>query len=187
MGTTVTVNHGLIKPDTDESIKANLPTFAGWAAQNGINQDKLDALFRVSTGSWSPTWTADTTNPTLGTGGFVEGKYVRLWPRMVLCYWRVFAGTASFSGGLGNYRTNLPFAIAPEIAAMNNEVPLGRGCLISNSVPANATLLLPRWDVAAGNVVFGRDDNGYWVSTAPFTFGNNDRASMYMMYPTAVP
>lgn len=186
MGTTTTTNLALIKPDADDSIKATGP-FAGWCAQNASNCDTLDALFRVTTHSYSPTWHADTTNPTLGTGGFVEGKYIRLLPRLVIGHIRIFTGTTGFNPGVGLYQISTPVAIASELDGMQDSVPIGRGFIFSNAAVANATCNVVEYDTT-DKIMFLRGHAGdYWRHNSPFTLGQNDRAAFYFMYPTSAP
>src|SRR4051812_48509711 len=137
MGTTVTSNISLIKPDDDESIKANMPTFAGWAAQNAANMDKVDSLFKSTTTTYSPAWTGATTNPVLGTSGFVEGKYARLWPRMVTVYIRIFTGTAGFTGGSGTYALSLPLTPDPQFSTAFDSIAVGKSILLSAASTVN--------------------------------------------------
>lgn len=188
MGTTVTPNLGLIMPDANESIKANMPTFPGWPVQNGSNMDKIDSLFRRDTNTWTPAWTTDTgTNPTLGSGGFVEGKFVRLWPRMVLGYLRIFCGAAGFVSGTGLYRISLPVAVASEFTTLNTLLPIGKAHLNDNSSVATSTILDVIYDVVNNIVIFGREEGDFWRNSAPITLAQNDRISGFFYYPTSVP
>ena len=187
MGTTVTPNLGLIKPDQDESIKQALPTFAGWAAQNGANMDVIDGLFRASTSTWTPTWGGTTTNPTLGTSGFVEGKFLRLWPRMVIAHFRIFTGTASFTAGAGTYTLTLPVAVPPEFALFDTEVPIGKAIILDADTVANCSVMQVMYDIATGKAVMHSPGGNLFQPTNPITIAVNDRISGYMMYPTSVP
>lgn len=185
MGTTVTSNLGLIKPDLSESIKENLPTFAGWATQNGINQDKLDALFRASTGTYTLTWGGTTTPPVLGTGGFTEGKYIRLFPRMVVVFFRIFAGTTGFTAGSGSYTLNLPFAMDSSFAAFSHTAPIGKMVFMDSSAAVTSSAF-PLIYSPTSSLVFARpSEGGTWTAALPVAPGQSDRYSGYMMYPTA--
>lgn len=185
MGTTVTTNLGLIKPDTSESIKENLPTFAGWADQNADNCDQIDALFRHTTHTYSPAWTADTLNPTLGAGGAVAGKYIRLFPRMVFGYFTIFAGGAGFATGTGLYRLSLPVAMSAELLTLNESFPVGKAYIHDNDVVANSSTFIVMYDIANTVFFFRKWDGDSWRSTTPFTPAQNDRVSGYFTYPTA--
>jgi hypothetical protein len=186
MGTTVTTNLGLIKPDGNESIQEELPTFPGWAAQNALNCDKIDSLFRHTTHNYTPTWTTDTgSNPTLGASGAIDGKYLRLWPRMVFAYFRIYTGGAGFLTGTGIYRLTLPVAMAPEIIAMNTESALGKAYLHDDSSAATSTVCVVMYNHANNVLEFRRSDGSYWNNTTPFTLAQQDRLSGYIMYPTS--
>lgn len=185
MGTTTTTNLALIKPDTDEKIKEELPTFAGWAAQNAINCDKIDGLFRASNTTYSPTWSAVTTPPTLGAGGFVEGKYLRLWPRLVIGYFRIFAGAAGFNAGSGAYTLTLPATVPTEFPTLSTSVPIGKAVLLDADVVLSSDLLLPQYIAASGLMQLFIPLGGAWSNTNPITLAQNDRVSGYFMYPTS--
>jgi hypothetical protein len=186
MGTTVTTNLGLIKPDTDEKIKEDLPTFDGWAAQNEANMDTIDALFRASDSTYTPTWGASVTPPTLGAGGFTEGKVIRLWPRMVVVFFRIFTGGAGFLDGSGNYTLNLPVAIDPSFSAFSHTMPIGKMIFLDSSAIVSSSVF-PLIYSPASNLIFARpSEGGTWTDVLPVVPGQNDRFSGYFMYPTAV-
>lgn len=184
MGTTVTPNLALIKPDTAESIKQALPTFAGWASQNGSNCDKIDGLFRASTHTYTPVWGATTTPPTLGAGGSVAGKYMRIYPRLVFGEIRIFCGGAGFAGGTGSYTLTLPATAPPEFATFFDTAALGKVILLDSDTVLNSTV--GELQYTNTGVVLIRSTAGISVTQAsPFTFAQNDRISAYFMYPTA--
>lgn len=186
MGTTVTTNLGLIKPDTAESIKENLPTFPGWAAQNTINMDKIDALFRASTASYTLNWTADTLNPTLGAGGFAEGKFVRLYPRWVVGFFRLFAGGAGFAAGTGVYKFNLPTGVAAEFATtVDDAIPIGKCALLDADAALTSSNMLIVYTPPTNRFFMRPSAGGNFAPTVPITLAQNDRVSGYFMYATA--
>jgi hypothetical protein len=185
MGTTVSTNLGLIKPDGDESIKANLPTFDGWAAQNTVNMDKIDALFRSNNTTYTLNWTAATANPTLGAGGFTEGKFVRLFPRMVLVFFRVFNGAAGFAAGTGQYRINLPVAADPALTAFSEVIPIGKAVFYDVSAALTSSVFTANLFPGGGYVVFRPAIGDTWSNVLPVVPGQNDRLSGYLLYPTA--
>lgn len=187
MGTTVTTNLGLIKPDTDESIKENLPTFAGWAAQNAINMDKVDDLFRDDAVSpYTVNWTAGVTNPTLGAGGFTEGKYVRIFPRMVIAFFRIFAGGAGFAAGSGQYRINAPLQVDPAFSVFTHTVPFGKAVFLDSSAALTSSVFTLNYSPSVNLLFLRVAAGGTWDDVTPVVPAQNDRLSGYFMYPTAV-
>lgn len=185
MGFTVTPNLGLIKPDADESIKQNLPTFDGWAAQNAANCDKLDNLFRNDTHTYTLAWNG-TSDPVLGAGGLLEGKYIRVFPRMIFGYFRLFTGGAGFTVGSGTYRLSLPSAVdmAPELKLYDQNFVIGRAILLDNDTVANCQNMLVVYNVATDSIFLRPSQGGSWNPTSPITIAQNDRISGYFMYPT---
>jgi len=195
MGTTVTSNLGLIKPDTNESIKANMPTFAGWAAQNTINMDKIDALFRASVASYTPTWGGSITPPTLGAGGFTDAKYIRIHPRMVAVFFRLYFGGVGAALGSGSYTISLPVAIDPVFlqasAIFSASVPMGKMIFQDNNAVASSSVFSLNYSVAFNAMIAYVTTVGAacgtWGPTIPVTLGQQDRFTGYFVYPTAVP
>jgi hypothetical protein len=187
MGTTVSSNLGLIKPDGSESIKEDLPTFAGWAAQNEINMDKIDALFRDDvTTSYTVNWNGSGGNPVLGAGGFTEGKYIRLLPRMVMVFFRIFTGAAGFTVGAGNYNINLPIQADPVFATFTDTCPMGKAIYYDVSAALTSSVFSMVYSVALNAMMFRPATGSVWSATVPVVPGQQDRVSGYFMYPTAV-
>lgn len=185
MGVTVTTNLGLIKPDGSEKIQEDLPTYPGWHDQNADNMDTIDSIFRNNNSTYAMAWGATTTPPTLGAGGFVEGKFVRLYPKMVVVHFRIFCGGVGFLAGTGTYTLTLPVAVEPELASMIS-VPVGKMIVQDNS-SALASDLFGLYADPATSLVTARPANGLtWTNVTPFTPAQNDRFSGYMLYPTAV-
>ncbi len=185
MGITTTTNLSLIKPDTNEYIKENLPTFLGWAKHNSDNCDRIDSLFRASTTTYSPTWSAVTTPPTLGSGGSVTGKILRLWPRMVIAYFQIFTGGAGFSAGSGTYSLSLPTGFASEFPSFTTHVPLGTAIFLDNDTVLSSSVFQAAYVQAANTLQFFIPQGGAWSNTNPVTLAQNDRLSGYIMYPTS--
>lgn len=185
MATTITTHLSLIKPDTSESIKANLPTYAGWTVQNAANMDVIDSLFRAELLSYSPSWGATVTPPTLGAGGFVEGKYIRLWPRMVIVYFRIAAGGAGFNRGNGAYTISPPVAVDPAFGAFSHSVPVGKMVYFGVTGIASSVFAV-MYDVATNLMLARPSAGGTWGATVPVNADQNNTYSGYFMYPTAV-
>lgn len=186
MGTEVTTNLGLIKPDTFESIKENLPSFDGWASQNADNCDTIDALFRQTEHTYTPTWTATSSNPTLGSGGFITGKYARLFPRIVLGWVKINAGGAGFNPGSGAYSISAPVAIASELDGFSSEVPIGKAILNDNGTVLSCSAMGVYWSPSGNNFFLRPPGGGSWTEANPITLAQNDSISMFFKYPTSV-
>lgn len=187
MGTTVTTNLGLIKPDENEKIKQDLPDFAGWADQNADNCDVLDSLFRKDTGTYSLNFRASSVNPTLGAGGFTEGKYVRLWPKMVIAFFRISTGGAGFLTGTGDYRIDVPFDMDPDLIASDGgrTLPIGKAIFNDASAVLTSSVFLALFDPVGLFIEFELAQGDILSNTFPLAQG--DQISGYVMYPTKGP
>ena len=185
MGTSVTPNLSLINFDTAESIQEDLPTYAGFAAQNGLNCDKLDGLFRNSTHTWTPTWTGSV-NPTLGAGGFVEGKYIRLMPALLVGFIRIYAGGAGFAAGTGSYGITMPpAAMKTELDGFNNELVIGKACFYDDSAVATSSAFSVMYSTSGDNLFFRAPAGDIWSATNPVVPAQQDRLSAWFLYPTS--
>ena len=71
--------------------------------------------------SWTPSLTASTTNPTLGTASRAEGIYVKLG-RLVVANFVIQFGTSGTNAGSGFYRINLPVAAAQQLTNVGDYV-----------------------------------------------------------------
>lgn len=185
MGTTITTNLGLIIPDTDEKIQEDLPTYAGWCTQNQINMDKIDALFRLTTHTWVMNWTA-TVNPGLGAGAVFESKYLRLLPRLVVGFFKIYVGNAGFTPGSGPYSLSAPVAMDPSLDTFQGEFPIGKAYFHDDSAAGTSTAFTVMYSTVGKNLFLRQQTNDVWSATSPVTVAANDRLSGYFIYPTAV-
>lgn len=183
MGTSVTPNRSLIKPDGDESIREDLPTFAGWADQNADNCDIIDGLFRKSESTWTPLLTGSGGNPTLGTGGFTEGKYVWLTPKMLFCYFRINFGNPGFVAGSGIYGMNTPLTPDASLDSVNDGIPIGKGYYHDSSAAATSTVFIVTYNPDTGTLYFSPPTGGAISATSPFVPAVSDSITGYFMLP----
>lgn len=102
LGLTTTQLLGLLKPSRSGQMH-------DWPMQNLINCMKLDNKVKVTAHTYTPVLTASTTNPDLGTGGEIEGKYLRIANTWILVFGRFEFGSA-IDAGSGNYHFSLPVA-----------------------------------------------------------------------------
>jgi hypothetical protein len=189
MGTDLTTNLALIKPDLEEKIKPQTsPFFAGWAVQNATNCDKIDAIFRSTTHTYTPGFTATTTNPTLGSGSVLAGKWVRLFPKLVLGFIRVDFGGAGFAAGSGIYELTIPTTIDSDwLASISIEnIPFGRAYLRDNNSTLNSQASTVYWETTTSKLRIRNEPGGSaWGSANPFAAEQEDQCSLYFMYVTA--
>jgi len=108
--------------------------------------------------SWTPTLTASTTNPSLGSGGFyqVTGRYMRLGS-LVIGYALMIAGNTGVSAGSGTYRFPLP------VTPAGANIQIGTGYTTATSVNGYAGML---------RLGSGIQDGELWVNGAAWTASN---------------
>jgi hypothetical protein len=183
MGTTVTPNLGLIKPDDGENIAPNLPTYLGWPTHNVTNCDKIDALFRKDSSTYTLNLTGSSSNPTLGATGLLEGKYARVFPRMVFVWFRIYLGSTGFLAGSGTYRINGPSTFDAILAAgdSSRSIPVGKAVFRDASAVATSSAFMVVYDPASNTFNFVQSQGGLFTSAQA---GQDDRISGYFMYPT---
>lgn len=132
------------------------------------------------TGTYTPTLTAATTNPNLGTGGGQNARYTLFGGNWCTIRGTIAYGTSGTNGGSGQYFIALPFQVNSNIVggvATN-------GCGIIRC----ASLLYPVvWYAAVSATTFsGVIPAGNLVaSTAPGGWTANDYLSFTLTYETA--
>jgi len=107
-----------------------------WPAQNAVNCNTFDAaagacLTNHPLGTYTPIWTASTTNPTLGTNPVQIGYYYLVFD-MVYVYAEMRLGTGSTRGS-GVYIMSLPFKAKSFVAGVGYN-PVGNAQIYN---PAN--------------------------------------------------
>lgn len=120
-------------------------------------------------GDWTPTLTATTTSPTMGTGAIQIGDYV-YWAGRVWCRFKIAFGSAGMAAGSGTYEMGgLPFP--PDVATIDGSIPVGQVHL------RDVGLASKYWTavLTIGGVIRFNDDNGVEVTNAaPWAWGAND-------------
>lgn len=109
-----------------------------------LNTHLRDNLLAIGDGVWTaytPTLTATTTSPTLGSGSSALGRYARLGNTVKYDY-KITFGTSGVVAGSGTYLISLP--IAPSTAWSNRFV--GTGFCIDTS----ASGMSPVWVLVNG-------------------------------------
>jgi hypothetical protein len=69
-------------------------------------------VMQIGAGSHTPVLTATTTNPVLGSGSSVAGRYLRFGGYMCTYWGKIRFGTSGVSAGSGSYLVSLPFPAA---------------------------------------------------------------------------
>lgn len=73
--------------------------------------------------AWTPTLTAVTTNPTLGSGATATGRYIELDTGLIIARFTIQFGSSGVGAGSGEYRLSLP--VNAETAQMTAAAPMG--------------------------------------------------------------
>jgi hypothetical protein len=123
--------------------------------------------------AYTPTWTAATTNPTLGNGT-LEGHYVKAG-RLVIYRIRLLFGSTTTVGS-GAYNFTLPFS-------GTGHDPAGQGMARDDSAVSH----MPVFSRLSGSAVIDLFTGAGAVVTAaaPFTWATNDRISVTGIYEAA--
>jgi len=72
--------------------------------------------------TYTPALTAVTTNPTLGTGSYADGRY-QLLQKRAFVEGAIFFGSSGAAAGTGNYRISVPSAVSIK----SNNAQIGYG------------------------------------------------------------
>lgn len=119
--------------------------------------------------SSTPTITATTTNPNLGTGAVRRGQYFRGPNGMVTYSWRISWGTTSATAGSGQYLIDLPITAA---SAFGGSDPEWWGC--GRVTQTGTTTYTASWYIPGSNlnVMSAVIGGGVWSNTVPFTWAS---------------
>jgi hypothetical protein len=131
--------------------------------------------------TYTPTWTAATTNPAIGNG-FIAGRYVQI-QKLVHAQIAITMGSTTTYGS-GVYYFGLPITSK---SAYYNFAALGVGTVFDVST-ANAYVVSANYQTGATGYVslrFTGGGNGDVTNTAPYTFATNDIITLNVTYEAA--
>ena len=131
--------------------------------------------------TFTPTWTAATTNPTLGNGS-LSGRYCQINKLVRAEYYLVMGSTTTFGSGI--YQFSFPLTAQTPLGLYSN---LGSGVAFDISA-ANAYTLAANYLNASTSHFTGRFTgvgNGDLTAIAPFTFANTDILTYSIIYEAA--
>ena len=100
---------------------------AGTTSGQVLTAATLNTIGAVAEG-YTPALTAVTTNPTLGTGSFAEGRY-QLIQKRAFVEGAIFFGSSGAAAGTGAYRISVPSAISIK----SNNAQIGFGLFYDSS------------------------------------------------------
>lgn len=146
---------------------------------NTYIRDNMRSMNRFT--SYTPVWTADTTNPVLNNGVLV-GSYVKLEQ---LCYVDIHLTMGSTTTyGSGNYHLSLPFASVTSGTANYRQIILG--VVLNDGVGWGNMAYVVDSGASIGTMLLGGTyPVGFATPTNPFTFGTNDLVHIQGWYRTS--
>jgi hypothetical protein len=154
----------------------------------GANSAFLQADSTTATGlkwnndawiSFTPTLTASTTNPTLGTGSNRLGYYTQIG-KLIIYAFEVRFGSSGASAGSGNYRISLP------VTAKADPLYARGGSLTYNDASAFTARLGVAIIADPSYVELNFDAGTFYVTnSAPFTWSNDDGIRGTLIYEAA--
>ncbi|MDP8961496.1 MAG: hypothetical protein M3N32_07785 [Actinomycetota bacterium] len=132
--------------------------------------------------TYTPVLRSSGTQPTLGTGSVVHGRYYRLG-RLLFLYVRIQFGTSGVGAGTGDYYVSLPLNTAPRLSEFGFR--MGRGTAYDASTNTSWVI-----DAAApigvnNEFLFIPDRAGVVGAGIPFAWAANDRLDFSAFYEVA--
>jgi hypothetical protein len=154
------------------------------SAGNTITQSApVASLVGVPVGAWTaytPTLTAVTTNPTLGTGGSATGRYTQV--DKTVTGWATITFGSGFTAGSGIYSVSLP------VAPLTTTIQAGSGRIKVASLYSRVNLFTTSTAVNleyATNIVNGSVAYVASGAGAPGTWAANDEIRVWFSYEAA--
>jgi hypothetical protein len=135
-----------------------------------VLSDLYHANFRQS--SWTaftPTVTASTTNPTMGSGANVSGAYTRMADRLIAVWYYIQFGTSGVNPGSGIYSISLPVTMAGSaLGGMNRSADASASATYMSAIfPISTTAFqLINFEVAPSS--------SFYTHAFPVTWAAND-------------
>lgn len=131
--------------------------------------------------TYTPTLTADTTDPTLGTGA-VQTGIIHLNGEEVTIWFEIVFGTSGAAAGSGNYRIPLPTAypLAPSMP----DTGIGVGMMTDASPAADRGAIYVADQANNWMRIRIADASSLVSNTNPWTWTNNDRLHGTVHYLT---
>lgn len=154
------------------------------ADMNRDVRDNFNAAFPLGVDGWTaytPSLTASSSNPTLGTGSTAAGVYIRIG-RLIIGNARVAFGTSGTAAGTGTYRVSLP--VTPRNYATTPPPVVGGGWIYDAS--ANSLWLVSTYIGTGTSYVELPVEAGLVVTeAAPFAWSTSDQITFNFMYEAA--
>jgi len=123
--------------------------------------------------SYTPTWTASTTNPTIGNG-FIEGRYCQIQTLVIVSAYVIPGSTTNY--GSGNYRVSLP------IDAKGTNAPIGfAGLLDASASYVGYTGFATRVSATTAEFRIG-NGSGIWSPSVPIPLAQSDQMRFTLIY-----
>lgn len=167
-----------VDPTTVHNPATNTVAPVAWG--DTINAD-LNYLYDEALGgeaawtSFTPTLTAVTTDPTLGSGGGADGRYRRLG-KLIIAQVFVGFGGSGVSNGAGVYF--VPPPVAPTAIGLTDAL-IGHGYIYD----ASATTVRLVAVVSTGGMFV--DNGGFVTESAPFAWAAGDQIQLNLAYEAA--
>jgi hypothetical protein len=162
---------------------ANTPSRLTVGANNLVlTADSAETTGLKWTGGWisyTPTWTASTTDPVLGNGS-LTGGYRRIGDQVD--FWLKLTAGSTTTFGVGTYRLSLPVAGLDSSYVQGFSVGIldaGTAWYVNYMGQGQRSGLSSSFECTSMNT------SADWTTTAPFTFGNTDSVTVQGSYRVA--
>jgi hypothetical protein len=138
--------------------------------------------------AFTPTLTASVTDPTLGTGGTITGRYIKLG-KLVMCWVEINFGTSGTNAGSGTYRVSLPVAASSAMAVAEQlykgDVVGSGGCRDDSTATGSRQLAVQMNTVNNVILTIADGTNSIVTSAIPFAWAASDTIYLSAVYEAA--
>lgn len=155
-----------------------IPT--AWGDAVNADLTALDARVPETWTAYTPAFTATTTNPNLGNGGSITGRWSAIG-KLTVVHINCLFGTLLAAAGLGGYRISLP------VAAASTSTFLGSGMLYDSSA-AQMKQVSAIWSTSTTAALYLGDAGAgvFEVTNAvPWSWNQNDQFWLNLSYEAA--
>jgi hypothetical protein len=153
----------------------------GFAAGQKISASVLNAAIGATWTSYTPTWTAATSNPSLGNGT-LSGAWTKVGKTVFVRVNLLMGSTTTY--GSGAFRFALPQTAATVAGFTNLPIWVGSAYGLDNGT-ANRGGDVNVWSGATYATVTGNGTGAQWDAAIPQTWANGDSLALTFAYEAA--
>lgn len=168
------------KIDAAAAIAYSKLNLTGAIVNADISSSAAIDLSKLASAAWTsftPVWTAATTNPVLGNGT-ITGRYIQIGK--IVFYSIIVTAGSTTTFGTGTYALSLPVT-----ALSQPNMTMGMGNVLDTGTSNYSAMAVQSTTTKINLALTSNASGAVWTPTAPFTLANGDKSLVSGMYEAA--